>query len=166
MQVRWEARPGAWRQGSGQNSAAVTSNRAQYSGDSEPAVLEIVKDGRLIRPYKLVPLNGEVVLAQAVRNQPGTEKCVSVPIMVLGFAEGSGVRWFYWRHDRLMAMRRIRLADVRKRGQLRKNGEIYVPLDLMETVDWETWAYATRVIRLGATGPTPKDQQLLLFEVA
>jgi len=122
-----------------------------------------VKAGRPIRPYKVVPLDGQMVLAQVVRHQAGTEKAISIPMIVLDFAERAGIRWYYHRNDRTMTMRRIPLSGIRRRGNLRADHEVYIPFDFMEEVPWQSWPWAKRVISLGPTVPEPAGHQLSLL---
>ena len=87
-----------------------------------------------------------MVLAQVVRNQQGTEKAISVPVIVLDFAEKAGVRWYYHRNDRTMTMRRIPLASIR-RG----------PFGLIEncTSHSASWRGTVAVVAFRQTGNLP-----------
>jgi len=165
MLHKQKARPGRhW--GRAASGSVAVANRPQphfTTTPRQPVALEIIKNGRSIKPFKLVPLNGEMVLAQVVRHQHGTEKAISVPVIVLNFAERAGIRWYYHRNDRIMEMRRILLADIRRRGNLRADHEVYIPFDFMEDVPWQGWPWAKRVISLGPTVPEPAGHQLSLL---
>ncbi len=161
------ARPGLAAGGRAAGTAAVVANRPQPQSvpsaiSRQPVALEIVKNGRPIKPFKVVPLDGEMVLAQVVRHQAGTEKAISVPLIVLDYAETVGIRWYYHRNDRTMTMRRIPLAAIR-RGTLRADREVYIPFNFMQEVTWQWWPFAERVISLGPTVPEPAGRQLILL---
>lgn len=165
MQQVKRARPSSWGASGRAGTAATVDSGQMYSTTNyePPIALGLTKNGRFITPYKIVPLNNEMVLAQAVRNQFGTEKAVSIPLIVLSFAEKAGIRWFVWRHDRRMEMKRILLTNIRRRGNLRPDREFYFPLSFMQSVPWATWSYADRVVRLGPTVPEPDGRQMMLF---
>jgi len=110
--------------------------------------LQVWKRGRWCTVAKIVLLDGQMVLAVAVRHQQGTTSTVSIPLLALDHAEARGCRWFVWRHDRRYEMRRIRLDTLRAEGWLQADGEVYIPLERMERVPWAKWPYAEREIRL------------------
>jgi hypothetical protein len=126
------------------------------SGVSVPLALAIDKRHRTVIVAKLTFLDGEPVLGIAWKEQQGTIDCISVPLVVLGFAEQQGARHLFWRRDRHpLEMRRIALADLR-RWWLQADGEVYVPLSELEPVPWRRWPYAHQVLVLGEDAQSPK----------
>jgi hypothetical protein len=148
-----EARPRLAGGGRAARTETARSGRRNCSMVRGPVALEIIKNGRTITPYKLVPMGGELVLAQVVRSQRGTDQALSVPMIVLDFGEKMGVEHFYWRQDKQMVMRRIPPSEIRRKGRLQENHEVYFPFSFMEQVPWKAWPFATRAIKLGPTVP-------------
>jgi hypothetical protein len=116
--------------------------------EQKPVALRIFKRGRPCIVAKLVPLDGQPVLAVCWRHQRGTRQAVSVPLSALAYAEAHGARRFVLRDDRTHTMRCIDLADMRRLGWLGADGEIYVKLADMVPCPWRTWPFAERVISL------------------
>lgn len=138
--------PAAWMPG-------LRTFRGDYTTAFTPVALAVWKRGRWCTVAKITTLDGEPVLAIAVRHQRGTETIISVPLPVLDFAEGQGCRWLYYRRDRPpLEMRRIRLAEVRATGWPQADGEVYVPLNRMEPVAWRRWPYAGETLHLAPPG--------------
>lgn len=130
-----------------------------------PVALAVSKRGRRCVVAKLTRFIGdhELVLAVAWRSQQGTKAAISMPVAVLDYARQRGVTRFYLRDDRRMQMRGCDLATF-ERGQLRADGERYIPLSWLQPVPWRQWAYAKQIVEL--TGPEPVTvvpQQMSLF---
>jgi len=140
----------------------------------EPVALSIYKRGKDCIIAKLTAFldDSESILAIAVKNQVGTSEMVSLPVVVIDYAQRHDARWLYWRRDRYpLEMRRILLGKVRKEGYLQRDGEIYLPLASMEPVPWRQWEYAERVIHLDCEAEGKPDlnvpkQLALAFEGA
>jgi len=122
--------------------------------------LQIRKRGRWLTVAKLVELDGEPVLGVAWRNQKGTSKAVSLPLVAVAYAEAHGVRRFVLRDDRLGTAKTIALADMRRRGWIGADGELYIKLEDMMPTPWRPWAYAERVVRLGEAKAAPVQLRL------
>lgn len=140
---------------------------------SEPVALSIYKRGKDCIIAKLTTfLNGnEHILAIAVKNQVGTSEMVSLPVVVIDYAQQHGARWLYWRRDRHpMEMRRLELRRMRGGGFLQSDGEVYFPLANMDSGPWRQWEYAAKVIRLAneasedKSDPNVPKQLALAFE--
>ena len=130
----------------------------------EPVALAVHKRGRWVVVGKVVPLDGEPVLAVCWRNQQGTCQAVSVPLAAVAFAETHGAERFLLRDDRSGTMRDIGLDDMRKQGWIGQDGELYIKLDAMRPVPWASWPYAERVVRLGQEAePEPVAVQAALL---
>lgn len=125
---------------------------------AEPLALQIRKRGRLCVVAKITSLDGQPILGVVHRAQHGTTDCISLPPSALDYAEAVGCRWLYFRNDRTMTMRRMRLSDVR-RGWLQADGEVYVRIDQMEACPWRRWPYAERTILLDAPPPAADLEQ-------
>jgi hypothetical protein len=120
--------------------------------------LLVHKRGRWVTVAKIVKLDDEPILAMAVRHQRGTSRAISLPLPVVAHAESRGCRWFYRRDDRAGTMGRIALADMRQRGWIGSDGELYVKLTDLEPTPWKKWAYAKSEMRIGPQ-PNPEPQQ-------
>ena len=116
--------------------------------EQKPVALRIFKRGRPCIVAKLVPLDGQPVLAVCWRHQRGTRQAVSVPLPALVFAEEHGAKRFVLRDDRAGTMRSIAFADMRRLGWLGADGEIYVKLADMVPCPWRAWPFAERVVCL------------------
>jgi len=128
--------------------------------------LQIRKRGRWLTVAKVVPLDGEPVLAVAWRNQKGTSRAVSLPLVAVSYAEAHGARSFVLRDDRLGVARSITLADMRRKGWIGADGELYIKLADMTPCPWRPWAYATETVRLGDEAEGGAVQLKLFGEVA
>jgi len=116
---------------------------------AEPVALSVRKGSREVVVAKIVPLDGESVLAIAIRHQRGTERVLSLPLAALTYAEHCGVGWLYRRDDRTGEMGRIRLSEMRAIGRIGgPDGELYVSLSDLEPRPWRAWPYAETTIRL------------------
>jgi hypothetical protein len=107
---------------------------------------------------KIVPLDGQSVLAVCWRGQVGTREALSVPLVAVGYAEAQGAKRFVLRDDRSGVMRSIELAKMRKLGWVGRDGELYVKLADMRTVPWASWPFAERTIKLAEPTPEPERQ--------
>ncbi len=117
-----------------------------------PSVLRFWKNGRSCDAFKIVYLDGHVILAQTVRHQVGTCQAVSVPAVVLAAAQAAGAVAFVWRHDRWRSMRFIPMAEVPRRGIWQK-GEYYLLLEQLAPVSWRPWRYVRApIVVVGAVG--------------
>ncbi len=134
---------------------------------SLPLALAVRKRGRRCVVGKVTALDSEPVLAIAWRTQPGTERCVSVPMRALDLAEAAGARWFYVRCDREPRwMRRVSIAELRRVGWYQPaDGEMYYPLNQMQPVPWRPWPYAEKVVELDTvdTSRPSEGRQLRLW---
>lgn len=122
-----------------------------YTRYGNPVALVVRKRGRECVVGKVVPLDGELVLAVAVRNQQGTATTVSMPVVAMDYAERNGCRWLYHRDDRRGVMRRIRLENLRRLGWLATSdgiAEQFVRLGDMELVSWRRWSYVEDTLLL------------------
>ncbi|MBM3188594.1 MAG: hypothetical protein FJZ90_07730 [Chloroflexi bacterium] len=119
------------------------------SSNVEPLALAVRKRDRTVVVGKLVELDGQPILATCVRRQQGTAAVVSMPVDAIAFAERRGARWWYYRNDKDATMRRISLAELRERGWLQRDRELYISLADMQPVEWAPWAYATETVTLG-----------------
>lgn len=145
MRVKRESRPlGA----GGGNEAVPAGHRALFYFTPWPVALQIRKRGRWVTVGKVVEVAGRPVLATAVRHQRGTADVVSMPLVAIEYAERCGCRWWLYRNDRDGTMRRIALADLRQKGWLQADGELYVRLKGMEPCEWRPWAYVEDTVRL------------------
>lgn len=146
----------------------------QAKSQYEPVALSIYKRGRDCIIAKLTTFLKDIepILAIAVKNQIGTSEMVSLPVVVIEYAQQRGATWLYWRRDHAMEMRRVDLQTLRRRGYLQRDGEIYFPLSAMEPVPWRQWEFAKRVIKLNTQVNEVKPnfnapkQLALAFEVA
>lgn len=120
--------------------------------DVPPVALRVWKNRVPIIVGKLTFLGKDLVLGIAIKNQRGTAILISVPLVVLQYAQGRGVSSLYWRRDREpREMRRIEIDQLQSCGW-EENGEIYILLERMERVPWEPWPYAEQIIDLGEVG--------------
>jgi hypothetical protein len=126
--------------------------------------LLVHKRGRWVTVAKIVKLDDEPILAVAVRHQRGTSRAVSLPLSVVAHAESRGCRWFYRRDDRAGTMGRIALADMRQRGWIGSDGELYIKLTDLEPTPWKKWTYAVETVRLGDRHLGTGARQLALLE--
>jgi hypothetical protein len=128
-----------------------------------PVALAVQKRGRLCVVAKLTYFIGdrEPILAVAWRSQQGTKSAISMPVAALTYSRRRGATRFYLRDDRRMTMLTCDLATF-ERGQLRPDGERYIPLSWLQPVPWRPWAYADMVVELAAPKPVAA-QQLALF---
>src|SRR5690606_28602540 len=99
----------AQRQLGGASEAAESPPQPHSITSWRPVAIEYWKRGRWCVVAKVVPLEGEPVLAVAVRGQRGTERALSLPVPVLEYAEACGCKWLVRRDDRAHTMGRIRL---------------------------------------------------------
>ncbi len=172
MRRRWEARPLAVA-ATGRatvSGRAVTSSPRPDCSTAEPVVLSVPKRGRLCLVAKLVPLDGQPVLAIVHRGQRGVQTTISVPTVALEYAERAGCRWLVFRRDTTGEMWRLSLADLRRVGWLKTScglAEWFVRIAEMAPVAWRAWAYAKRVVRLDALPAQrvepDQPQQLAMF---
>jgi hypothetical protein len=133
--------------------------KSQY----EPVALCLFKRGRDCVIAKLTTFigNDEPILAIAVKNQVGTSEMISLPLVIIDYAQQQGVMWLYWRRDRFpMEMRRVELQTLKGSGYLQRDGEIYFPLEKMEIVPWCQWEYAQRVVRLDYKAEAEPDMSV------
>lgn len=149
-------------------------DKSQY-----PVALQIHKRGKICTVAKLTHFNGDhtPILAIAWRNQQGTREAVSVPLLVLDYAQAHGARQFVLRNDRTGRMYAIGLDEMRHAGWIGADGELYIKIGDLHPVPWRDWAYATEVVRLdealkgepepeAEATPEAKPQQLaLVWEV-
>jgi len=132
--------------------AAANRPHGQYTTEWRPVALQVWKRGRWATVAKIVPLEGEIVLGVAIRNQIGTDRAISLPLCVVAYAEELGCRWFYRRDDRSNTMGRISLAKMKRHGWQGRDGELYIFLTDLEPVAWRPWAYAMDTKRIGEAG--------------
>lgn len=141
-----------------------TDSPRRQAAHVEPVALALSKRGRLCTVAKVVPLDGEPVLATVWRNQHGTRQAVSIPLSALAYAEAQGCRRFVLRDDRAGTMRSIGLEEVRHKGWIGADGEYYVKLEDMAPCPWRPWPYAERTVNLDkaiSEGPAePEGVQL------
>lgn len=125
------------------------NNTTQFEKGQVPVALQIKKRGRWCTVAKVTRFVGghSFILAVAWRSQIGTREAISLPSVVLDYAQRLGVRWFYLRDDRKRKMLACPLATF-WRGRLHPDGEFYVPLTWLEEVPLVDWIYAERVVRL------------------
>jgi hypothetical protein len=128
---------------------------------SNPVALAVSKRGRWCIVAKLTHFVGsrEPILAVAWRSQQGTKAAISLPVAVLDYARQRGATRFYLRDDRRMTMLVCDLATF-ERGQLRPDGERYIPLSWLQPVHWRPWAYAKQVVELAGPEPVAAAEQL------
>ena len=126
-----------------------TGRSARFHSSTEAVALQVPKRGRLVTVCKIVWLDGEPVLAVCWRNQQGTRVAVSLPLAAIAYAEAHGARRFVLRDDRLGVARTITLADMRRKGWIGAEGELYIKLEDMMPAPWRPWAYAEKTVRLG-----------------
>ncbi len=157
----WAARGERERERAAPSTADFTSSPPL----AQPLALAVRKRGRWCIVSKVTVLDGQPILAIAHRHQHGVETCISVPLAVLDYAEARGCRWLYFRDDRRRAMKRIRLADLRRCGWLQGDGEIYIPLANLEPCAWRSWPYATETVRLGGE-PQPEKAETELVQLS
>jgi len=144
-----KAARGSWRGITGGGMRTRQGEAALRSKDTIQAVaLQIFKRGRPCIVGKLVPLDGELVLAVVWRNQRGTQRAVSVPLSALAYAEAHGAQRFVLRDDRTHTMRCIDLAGMRRIGWVGVDGELYIRLADMTPMPWRSWPFAEQVISL------------------
>jgi hypothetical protein len=128
----------------------------------EPTALQVWKRGRWVTVAKITRfVDGYApILAVAWRSQIGTREAISLPSVVLDYAQRQGVRWFYLRNDRQRKMWSCPLGTF-SRGRLHADDERYIPLSWLTPVPWCDWVYAQRVVRLQRDATQPA-----LLEVA
>ncbi|PWH15392.1 MAG: hypothetical protein DDG58_11145 [Ardenticatenia bacterium] len=162
--MKWPA-PVAQMGRAGEENTSTTGASARPYHTPELLALQVHKRARWCTIAKVVPLDGELVLAVVWRNQRGTQRVVSLPQVVLDYARRLGVRRFCLRDDRYRRMGVCSL-DTFDRGRLGADGERYVPLTWLTPCQWREWPFAKTVVRLGDTQPTAEAKQLVLpFEV-
>lgn len=120
----------------------------RQAAHGEAVALALSKRGRLCIVGKVVPVDGEPVLAVCWRNQRGTRQAVSIPLPALAYAEAQGCRRFVLRDDRLGVMRIIPFVEMRRKGWVGADGELYVRLGDMAPCPWRPWPYAERTVNL------------------
>ena len=116
-----------------------------------PLTLTITKRGKTCTVGKLVRLGGAPTLAVVWRRQGGTQRMISLPLRALVVAEHLGAERFVLRDDRTGSALGISLAEFRKIGFIKSDGEIYLSLDRLVPEPWRHWAYADRSIDLDST---------------
>ena len=114
-----------------------------------PVALAVRKHGRWCVVAKVTHFIGdsEPILAVAWRNQPGTLSAISLPVSVITHAQNTGVRRFFLRDDRRMAMFTGPLSLFEK-GRLGADSERYIPIKWLQPVRWRDWVFAGQIIRL------------------
>ncbi|HXG41976.1 MAG TPA: hypothetical protein VNL95_04545 [Dehalococcoidia bacterium] len=125
--------------------------------------LAIKKRGRECIVAKVVPADGELVLAVVYRHRPRLRGYISLPPAVLRRARERGARALIVRDDRQRRAWRLPLALVGVVGRRRRDGEVYIPLQAMEEIDPPSWPYVARVELLE---DEEEGQQLPLLEGA
>jgi hypothetical protein len=116
---------------------------------------------------KLIPLDGEVVLAIPYRHRPRLEGRVSLPLTALRFAQAEGAEAIVVRFDDERYAVRLPLEEALRRGKREMlDGQVEVWLCLADFKEcaWPEWPFATRGMRLGL-GPEEMPCQLTLWEV-
>ncbi|MCL5075117.1 MAG: hypothetical protein M1136_05625 [Chloroflexi bacterium] len=148
--------PSAWQAGGGNGQTLRGASTPQHFTTGEPLALQVSKRGRWCTVGKVTFVNGEPILGIAHRFQAGVDKVVSVPLVVLDYAEACGCLWLYFRRDLTREAWRISLADLRKLGYLGPGAgaEFYIHIDKMEPTNFPNWQYAETTIRLNE----PKQQ--------
>lgn len=173
---RWQA---GGRAAGQERLVIVHSHSTSPAWSGQPVCLAIHKSGRgsdtdgWCRVAKLTTFKGAdtPILATAWQAQRGTDKAISLPEVVLDYAEAAGATSFYLQDRRRRLMWTTPLATFR-RGALRPDGERYVPLAWLEPTPYREWEYAEPVLRLTPPPPprrgpaaltTPAGRQLTLF---
>src|SRR5262249_525713 len=85
---------------------------------------------------------------------------ISVPSIVLEFAERAGCEWLYLADFNRALMARMTLSRVRC-GILQGDGEFYVDIADLELVAFRKWRYAEATLDLESAGvaPAPTKQR-------
>ncbi|MBI4497070.1 MAG: hypothetical protein HY689_04120 [Chloroflexi bacterium] len=125
-------------------------------GEYTPVALQVAKRGRIICPAKLTSFLGSnaPVLMTVHRHQIGVEQVVSLPNVVVDYAEQHGATRYYFVRERDRLMVSIALAEVRRSGWQQRN-EYYIPIEAMAPAPWRAWRYATEAVVLEHTPPPP-----------
>ena len=156
-------KPGAANAGQGLDSSLPGRNGLH--GHCAPVALAVQKRGRRCIVAKLTHFVGdrEPILAVAWRSQQGTKAAISLPLPVLEYARQHGASRFYLRDDKRMTMLTCDLATF-DRGQLRSDGERYIPLSWLQPVAWRAWAFTEKVVELTVPQPVAtRPTQMNLF---
>jgi len=132
-----------------------------------PVALAVQKRGRWCIVAKITHFIGDSapILAVAWRNQPGTRDAISLPVSVIKYAKNTGVKSFFLRDDRQMAMFAGPLGIFEK-GRLGADAERYIPIAWLQPVRWQNWQFATQVVHvadLPEMGDEKTEQLALKF---
>jgi hypothetical protein len=123
----------------------VVAVRHHLSADALPLAILWRKGGRDIVLGKVLPLDGQLVLATAYRWRVLPDQ-VSLPDLAIRLLLRLGVRAWVVRDDLRRLAWRVdlrRLLEAPLRG-----GERYVRLDDAQPVAWRWWRYAERILDL------------------
>ena len=169
-----KARPG-WQAGgrAAGRSCGYRAARSHCSDDdaaNQAIALAVFKRNRECIVAKLTRFcdNGsERILAIAHRNQSGVSTTISVPLVVLDFAEAHNVHCLYFRRDTTGEMWRVSLQELRKVGYLQTSDGIperFIKIAQMQRCNWRKWQFATKTIVLDTnrTQGAEQAQQLAL----
>jgi hypothetical protein len=133
-----------------------------------PIALRVRKPGRgsagdgWVTVAKLTSFVGDTqpILAIAWKEQRGTSRKVSVPAIVLDFAERAGARFLYLADFQRALMARMPVSQVR-RGLLQADGEFYVDIADLESVAFRKWLYAAETKDLDRPGKLGGESRIM-----
>jgi hypothetical protein len=122
---------------------------------------------RWVTVAKLVDMGDERVLGIPYRHRQRLQERVSLPLVVIRYAQEHGARAIVVRFDDERLAFRLPLEEALRLGRrelLEGQPELWLSLELFEECPWPAWPYTTRIIRLGP-GPAELPRQLSLGEV-
>jgi hypothetical protein len=121
---------------------------------------------RWVTVAKLVDVGGERVLAIPYRHRQRLQGWVTLPLVVVRYAQEHGATAVIIRLDHERLAFRLPLEEALRLGRrepLEGQPELWLSLELFEECPWPAWPYATKIIRLGP-GPEELPRQLSLGE--
>jgi hypothetical protein len=159
--------PATWGRGAGPGVRA--SSRPRHYFTTPAVVLQVYRPSlrRWVTVAKLVDVGDELVLAIPYRHRQRLQQRVSLPLVVIRYAQEHGARAIIVRFDDERLAFRLPLGEALRLGwrePLEGQPELWLSLELFEECPWPAWPYTTRIIRLGP-GPEELPRQLSLEEV-
>jgi len=137
--------------GSGQGRTSPSSAHSDFN--TNLCALTVHKRHKLCVVAKLTSFynDDELILAIVHRHQSGTETLISVPVVVLNYAEARNVKMLYFRNDKQAVMRCISLAHLKKKAYLKESDgvlEYFIRIADMQPCAWRYWLFVTKTVVL------------------
>jgi hypothetical protein len=121
---------------------------------------------RWVTVAKFVDVGGEPVLGIPYRHRRRLQEQVSLPLVVVRYAQEHGAAAIVIRLDDEHTAYRLSLEEALRLGQrewLDGQVEVWLDLVLFDECPWPDWPFAVQVVRLGP-GPGELPRQLSLGE--